>query len=327
MRPYSLYIVTTALSAIGLYVLVIVALYQVESKFHLPVFNHISLDRKLHFLKDHEELDTADTVIIGSSMGLNNINGVMLENTSKYVHGVINLSAWSIKCPQILPLLTKVVKDGKVKRIIYAAQYFDFTQEFNIDGASADTVFGYLNEDPLDKLLFIISASRNLLSMIENYLRWESFTNPETYEYLIFDRTGGNQLDINKENANPHRWSKVDDFTIEPFGKANLTCLKDMADLSETHHFDLIFVVQPFREAVVASNPQLKEIMFEFDKQTKAILNNENSYHINAHEILNFDDSNFADKSHLNIKGANAKTKKLAKMIDRISSNPRKPKL
>lgn len=325
MKQHHIYILRTAILAILFYALILLVLYKLESKFHLPAFNHISLDAKLHFLKHHVELDTADTIIIGSSMGLNNINGVLLEDISSHVDKVVNLSAWVTKCPHHVPLLTRIVNYGNVERVIYAAQYFDFTPGPEIEGASADTVFGYLNDDPIDTFFYILTASKNIINMIDQFLRWEFFTNPKAYAYLIFDRTGGNQLDINQHNANPQRWGKVDAFTIAPFEEESLACLQHIADLSQTHAFDFYFVVQPFRKALIASNPELKEITTAFDTKTREILQNNNTHHINAHHLLNLDDSNFADKSHLNIQGANTKTKKIAEIIDRLSSIEKMP--
>ena len=50
------------------------------------------------------------------------------------------------------------------------------------------------------------------------------------------------------------------------------------------------------------------------------VLRFDSTHHINAHQLLDLDDSHFADKSHLNIKGANAKTRKLTEIIREIDS-------
>lgn len=311
------YILSTAALSLFCYAVVIMVLYQVEPRFHLPAYNHISLDSKLHFLRHHADIKTADTLVIGSSMGLNNINGELLETVSSKVEKVVNLSAWSLKCPQLLPLLTQIVNSsGQVKRIIYAAQYFDFTGEVKIKGASVDTVFGYLNDEPLGTFKFIFSASKNLLSMLDQFLRWENFTNAKTYEYLVFDDTGGSLLNINQSNANPHRWGEIDAYTLTPLREEHLSCLQKLVNLAQARKLDLFFVVQPFRQALIKDNPGLKAIMNEFSMRTREIMNKDKTYHIDAHHLLNLDDANFADKSHLNILGANAKTRKLAEIID-----------
>ena len=271
LKQDHVYILRTVILATLFYVLILVGLYRLEPKFHLPAFNHISLDAKLHFLKHHVELDTADTIIVGSSMGLNNINGVLLEDTSSHVDKVINLSAWGTKCPHLAPLLTQIVNYGNVERVIYAAQYFDFTPGPEIEGASTDTVFGYLNNDPIDTFFYILTASKNIINMIDQFLSWDFFTNPKTYPYLIFDRTGGNQLDINQHNANPQRWEKVGAYTIAPFEEESLACLQNIVELSQTHAFDFYFIIQPFRKALIASNHKLKEIIASFDTQTNSL--------------------------------------------------------
>ena len=123
MTQDRIYILRTFILAVFFYALIILGLYKVESKFHLPIYNHISMDTKIHFLKHRVDLEAADTIIIGSSLALNNINGELLEDTSSHIDKVVNLSAWHMQCPQQLPLLSRIINHGNVKRIIYPAQY------------------------------------------------------------------------------------------------------------------------------------------------------------------------------------------------------------
>jgi hypothetical protein len=320
-----IYILRTFVLVVMFYALIIFGLYKVESKFHLPIYSHISMDTKIHFLKHRIDLETVDTIITGSSLALNNINGEFLEDTSSHVEKVANLSGWHMQCPQQLPLLTRVIDYGNVKRIIYPTQYLDFTGESGINGSIIDQVFGYINEDPFDTFFIILRASKNLISIIDRYLSWEQFTDPKTYDYLVYDRTGSSQLNMGEHNADPRRWKEIETHSIAPFNEETLTCLKELVDLSQKHDIDLLFVVTPFRKALIASSPDLKKIMTAFNERTKEILHYSNTYHINAHDILNLDDSNFSDKSHLNIQGSNATTEKLVKIIDYISSSKRKP--
>lgn len=314
---------TFALGAL-FYVLIIFALYQLESKFHLPFYNHVSMDTKMHFLRHRTDLKAVDTVIIGSSMALNNINGVLLEDTSPHVSKAVNLAAWHMQCVQQMPFLSQIISFGNIKRVIYPAQYLDFTGESGHDRRITNRVLGYLNEDSIDTFLLIFRASKNLITIIDHFLGWEHYADPNTYDYLEFDRTGGSQLDMGEHNANPARWRNIEIQTLAPFNEKNLTCLKELVSMSKTHGFDFIFVVQPFRKALIASSPDLKNIMIAFDAQTKEILNKSNTYHVNAHDLLNLDDSNFADKSHLNIQGSNISTVKLVEIIDLINSKKRK---
>ncbi len=317
---YSSYIKSTVLLAMFFYGLIILVLYQVEGRFHLSVYNHASLDSKLFFLKHHADIESADTIIIGSSMGLNNVNGVLLEDSSLVVDKVVNLSAWSMKCSYFLPIVKGIVSYGNVKRVIYPAQYFDFTPGQEAEGINSKTAFGYLSRKPVDTFLYVLKSSKNLINLIDQFQDWHYFTNPKTYAYLVYDRTGGNQLDINQETANPHRWGRVDNYTLAPFKEKSLGCLQELAEMSQKHQFDLIFIVQPFRRSVIAANADLEKIMADFDEQTRKILKFDSTHHINAHQLLDLDDSHFADKSHLNIKGANAKTRKLTEIIREIDS-------
>lgn len=313
---YQRYIFATFAFSACLYALLIVAMYKVESTFHLPVYNHVSLDAKLHFLKHQADLEQADTIILGSSMGLNNINGPLLEDASPHVEKVVNISAWHMKCTALEPFITNLVQNGNAKRIIYIAQYLDFTGTYHLYGPSDKTVFGYLHESPLYTLLFKMNALNNIFNLIDDYLRWESmFTNTRGYQNLAFDRTGGALLDINESNAHTGRWGSIDAPTLAPLDEENLNCLDNLASLSQTNGINFYFVISPFREALIESSPELQRVMTDFDVATREILHHEHTYHINTHQMLNLDDSNFADKSHLNIKGATTKTNTLVEIL------------
>jgi hypothetical protein len=49
----------------------------------IPITNRISLDAKIGFIKNRVDRDRVDTIIVGSSIGLNNVAGEVLEKSSK----------------------------------------------------------------------------------------------------------------------------------------------------------------------------------------------------------------------------------------------------
>ena len=77
------YIKSTILLAIFFYGLVILLLYQVEGRFHLPVYNHASLDSKLFFLKHHAEIESADTIIEEGLMTISDVDVISYKHQKK----------------------------------------------------------------------------------------------------------------------------------------------------------------------------------------------------------------------------------------------------
>lgn len=66
-------------------ILAMTIVYAVDfsNKYPLAVTSRISFDAKLKFIREHIDVDTVDTIIVGSSIGLNNIQGTYLEKASK----------------------------------------------------------------------------------------------------------------------------------------------------------------------------------------------------------------------------------------------------
>jgi len=69
-----------------------------NTHYPIPVTDHISFDAKLKFARDNIDPDQVDTLIIGSSIGLNNLLGSVMEKDSKKIKKVLNFSAeWQKK--------------------------------------------------------------------------------------------------------------------------------------------------------------------------------------------------------------------------------------
>ena len=75
--------------------------YIYAKTYPVPLFHRISLDAKMRFIRDMSDRDRIDTIIVGSSIGLNNIQGIVLENSSQEVKHVVNLSALGLKTTQV----------------------------------------------------------------------------------------------------------------------------------------------------------------------------------------------------------------------------------
>ena len=67
---YRDYLKVSLLMSVLFYAMLIGVLYRLEKSYPLHAFNSISWDTKIHFLKNYQDIETVDTVIIGSSSAL-----------------------------------------------------------------------------------------------------------------------------------------------------------------------------------------------------------------------------------------------------------------
>ena len=99
----------------------------VTKKFDLPFrfSNSISYDVKLNFLNKHKNLlKNSKTIVIGSSMALNNIDSKYLEKTEKF-EKTVNLSSWGLQVSEVFQLLKIIdLTDKKYVVILKNANFF-----------------------------------------------------------------------------------------------------------------------------------------------------------------------------------------------------------
>ncbi len=78
-----------------LLILIFTGIFRPNKKLNF-VSNSISFNAKSAFInRNYSKMKHADYVIMGSSMSLNNIDGLFLEKATN--HKVINLSSWGMK--------------------------------------------------------------------------------------------------------------------------------------------------------------------------------------------------------------------------------------
>ena len=137
-------------------------LYVLSFTYPPPVFSHVSLDAKLRFLNQTDRTNTADTIIVGSSVGVDNINGVLLEETSRNSHEVLNYSAWGLNPVQIEQLLPVILDNKNIQRIIYAAQPSDFTRADPLGNYDKKFIRNYTyNTMSVFDYLFLLNKAAN----------------------------------------------------------------------------------------------------------------------------------------------------------------------
>ena len=284
----------------------------------IPLIDHISFDAKMQFIREHIDINKIDTIVVGSSLALNNVQGAYLEKNSNKCQHVLNLSVWSVDAPQVEQLLKLTEGFSNLKRIIYTGQFtsFNFANEFkNFDG---DFIKRYISHElnPIEYSIFILNACKDISFCAQRQRTWaQEHGRNNTFGYLGFDHTGSVALNIHGKDIVQKRWTKTDGATQNPYALKTLSRIAKMAYDRKVRFY---FIQQPYRQAQIDKFEHIQKIMKTFPKQTIKILNEYDGIFFNLHEKLHLNDDFFADRSHLNDKGSKVVAEEIGKFIDKI---------
>lgn len=281
----------------------------------IPLTHRISLDAKLMFIRDMPNRDDIDTIIVGSSIGLNNVQGAVLENSSQIIDHVINLSSFSMEVShweQIWELLTLF---PNAKRVIYSTQSLDFTQgsqfsQFDLEFARQYT---YLGKNSIN-LIYAFYAYKYFLQDLERHWIWqEKYMSNNKFTYIGFDRTGSAPLHIYGKDIIKRRWINpyVADTTEESY-----QALDRIVKKTQQYGMKFYLVLQPYRKPLVKKDKHLRDILEYFHNRAKKTVTTNGATVINLFDALPLDDKYFADRIHLNDQGSILTSEKIADFVD-----------
>lgn len=278
----------------------------------LRVSNSISYDVKLNFMRSTKIVKKSNTIVVGSSMALNNISGITLEENSRKFKKVANISSWGLQTSEVLQLIELINLD-KIDYIIYSTQYLDF-ETHRLKDIDKVEVIKYLNNQ--FTTYPYIKTIKTLISNLNNYIRYNSlYMDPNKYRYLNYDRTGSVNFTFASKYISKSRWESNDK------AKYNLSeeCFKDLIELSELSkkkNIKLIVVTTPIRKSILLNNNVLLKTFNQYINKLKNLSNKNMFKYINCHKLLNLSDSYFVDKEHLNKRGAILVSNEIIKQIN-----------
>lgn len=270
--------------------------------------NSISFDAKLSFLNKSNTFNNAEILIVGSSMGLNNINS---EIISKGLNkNVLNISSWGMKVNQVYSLL-KLLDLSKVKTVIYLNQYFDL-YSLQLEAYNEKEIKEYLYEN--NSIPGYLNTFSSLSSKFKDYLEWKKrYLDNKKYSSLLFNNYGDIQLLINEENSSLDRWNAITDITNN---KEQFKVLEEVFHYLEEKGIEFYSVTTPYRNSFLENDEFIKQYD-PYVKKSKILSDKFNFSYINLQNSLNLEDEYFADSSHLNYKGGNLVSKELIKYLSR----------
>ena len=289
--------------------------YDFTEDYPPPITNRISFDAKLKFIRDTIDPDTIDTIIVGSSIGMNNVLGSVLEKSSTHVKHALNLSVYEATTLQVEQILELTDAFPNLKRIIYSAQYSDFPHARRYENYNPTLLKHFIRNElsplALSKLLF--NSCNNLLFCQQREKTWkEKHTQSNKFTYLGFDHTGSVPLKIYSKKGVGGRW-----YLPHPgiMNNESFNAVARMAQKAQENGIKYYVAHQPYRTPLVKKHKGVRDALKYFDDRIDPIMKKYNGTLIRL-QNLHLTDDYHADRSHLNDKGATLVSQEIGKIID-----------
>lgn len=264
----------------------------------------VSYDFKIKFAKEQLADKRFDTLIVGSSMALNNIDADVLEASSS-VHKVLNLSSWGMATSECLQLLQMLDLSG-VKQVVHSAQYFDYVGEVD-KVLDEDELAQYLNGGWVLKTYF-----QNISRLPQNVWDYLDFGNEygdsRTQAFLHFDDSGGVNFERDGFLINQRKWQEIPAIPAVPLGDEYFKHLLAMQRFLAEKGIQLVVVTPPFRQELLAQSEEFREFFAAHKDYLEQLSRSKGFLYVDAHAQLGLDDRFFVDASHLDSVGARRMT-------------------
>ena len=284
-----------------------------EASYPLRITDSISFDEKLRFLKQTNRLSESDAVVVGSSMGLINLHGEVLENRSDKINTLANLSSWGVSTLQLEQILQLIEDQNKIKYVIYPTQVLDYSFDKRIPYNDDDfaEIKKYINNE---FTLFLYNrVFLNAFNFLKAFYNFKSYHQVEnTYPSLLFDRTGGIVYKIYGDNIDQERWN---DDRVFGLNKKNFAALSRISAKLSARNIKFIVVTTSLRLPILAASPEFLNQYQEYNLKMKQRAEEDGFHYLNLHEQLALSDDYFADSAHMNAEGAALVAQKVAEYI------------
>jgi len=294
----------------------VVYVYNFVKEYPPPITSRISLDAKLKYIREHIDPKEIDTIIIGSSIGMNNVIGSILEKESKVVKHALNLSVYEATTLEAKQLYELSKAFPNVKRVIYSAQYSDFPHPWEYENFDAKTLGEYMTNklSTIKSLKLIFKACNNLPFCYERAKKWKSkHQNPHEFTSLIFDHTCSVPLKIYRQKGVGGRWYLPHPPIMHP---KSFEAVEQMAKDAKKRGIKFYLAHQPYRGELYKKHKRVREAIKYFDESVEERLNKYNNAYLIKLQNLPLTNRDFADRTHLNDIGSKKVTKEIAKFID-----------
>lgn len=286
------------------------------SRYPLPITSRISFDAKLQFVREDIDVEKIDTIIVGSSIGLNNIQGTYLEKASQKCGGVLNLSVYEATTLEAEQLLELRKAFPNLKRMIYSAQYSDMPHPYTYKEFHPEILSQYMAHKLglIDWFKVVFNAAQDIPFLVKRQLEWNPLhTSKNDFHYLGFDSTGSVPLHIYGKDIVQHRWKNPQPHVEHA---KSFEALDRMAKMAQKEGLYFYFAHQPYRKPLAKKYLKVRTAMHYVDTRADKIFAHYPNAQLIRLQLLDMGDEYFADRSHLNDKGSIVTAEAIAKFID-----------
>ncbi len=252
-----------------------------------------------------------DVLVVGSSMGVNNIHGSILR-TELGAKGVVNASSWGLSMGETCTLLDELLPRINPRVVLIPVYHGDFDRGPTKDFQSHD-------------LARLLSGGAEVSTYVRNLDLWyyartlhsQAQRRPlgrATYDSLEFDETGGVPLACENFLRSDMRWNGFlrDKPVPADFSPAALESLARLGRVARGRQIAFCVVVSPLRlEAEKVIAPEVRANLW---RSVRATVEGAGGIFIGP-GTEDFSDADFVDYNHLNRCGAEKFTRASAKNL------------
>jgi len=284
----------------------------------IPLTERISFDAKLKFVREHIDPDKVDTMIIGSSIGLNDLLGTELEKDSQKVKYAVNMSVYGATTLQAEQLMELRKTFPNLKRILYSVQYSDTPHNWKFKNYKPKKLIRYMRQEQnlIEYFFTVIDACSNIPFCYKRSQSWEhDHMHKNIFESLLFDASGSVPLYIYGKDVIGHRWRLAQPNIMSG---NSFKAIKKMAQTAKDAGVEYYVVHQPYRKELYAKHDFVRAAIAKFDELALEALKNSCGHLIKTQHLGLHGNKYFADRTHLNVDGSKVVSEYIAKQIDKI---------
>jgi hypothetical protein len=309
---------------IGLIVLVSIYLTWLFMRHDRPapnLSNSYSFNEKMEFINKNIKAKQIDVLALGSSMSLNNLHSKTIVSELK-TESYLNTASWGQNMEEDFAMLKLLDKLYQPKAVIITTNFIDFaksTKTFRYD-----LLEGYLYERKYPSLYYYLATFDLSYFAKQSKIAELVRQNPDTYEYLGFDKYGGVNLTIAQSKFNARRW-EGDSLNEKDASPVQYQFLDSISNYCVNNNIKLYFFQGPFRHGYWSTiTPQEADVVNRHIAKVQAQLADKKNIAFVRTEI-EWPDSLFADFIHLNKEGAQRFTEYCLRHANMMQDTASKP--
>lgn len=259
------------------------------------------------------------TLILGSSMALNNIDADILPR-GRFGEQIANVASWGMSMRDSEKMLEAVAPLCKPDAIILVTNFMDFNAAWSkdIDWVLIDE---YIHQSSYLITYFREFDLRDFLSAIKSRHK-NSKEGTRIYQSLVFDETGTVNLACRNFKIDPRRWDghKSRKQELDAHQRAeNIQALHRIAKTVKQMNIKLYVLTPPMRH--VAETSFLVDARKTLWDDVKRVVSKSGGVYLQVPGSSEFGDELFVDFAHMNACGAEKFTRQIANELAGIEKS------